>query len=292
MTAIKILPKTPPIQSSIHPPIYSSSHPPPHPPIPSIAHVPTHPSTQPLNHPPAYPPTHTLDCPFNHLSIPYVHPPVCPCIGFPTDPSSFQRPRGARGSEGSKVSRAYDEMDPQGYGCSPACSSSMAPPVSSPCPPCLWLHSSFYIFLSSRFGRDPLFCLYPPVLFPLNLFGAQSCLRHFCPTKHHFLHLLSTDHQMASQLRIVQTFLPTISGFSIFISSLISQNSSLFPFSSESVEPPWVPAPLPPTLQVFERLGASFPTDSRQGSRTGRTYPQVQATALGIVLNPVVGGLT
>lgn len=180
------------------------------------------PSPPPLSHSPVHLSTHALDCLSNHPSIPHMYPPICPCISLPTDPSSFQRSGGAKGRACREVSRASDEMGLQGYGPSPACSFSMASPVSSPCSLCLWLHSSFYVFFPSRCGRHSLLCPFPLVLLPLNLFDAQSCLRHFCPPNHHVLRVLSTDHQIAIQVRIVQPFLPSVSGVFVFIFLLIS----------------------------------------------------------------------
>lgn len=152
----KLLPVKPTHSScsqAAHPPIYlfifPPTHPSTHPPIHSVAHLPTHPSTPPLSHSPVHLSTHALDCLSNHPSIPHMYPPICPCISLPTDPSSFQRSGGAKGRACREVSRASDEMDPQGYGPSPACSFSMASPVSSPCSLCLWLHSSFYVFFPS-----------------------------------------------------------------------------------------------------------------------------------------------
>lgn len=88
------------------------------------------------------PRAHTLDCPSNHPSILYTYPPISPCISLPTDPP-LSRDQGERGEEVCEVNRVPVEMSPQGYGSSPACSSSIASPRPSLCSPCLWpsLHS-------------------------------------------------------------------------------------------------------------------------------------------------------
>ena len=81
-------------------------------------------------------------------------------------------------------------------------------PVSIPCSPCQWLHTLSYVFFPSRFRRHSLFCPYPPVLFPLSLFNAQSCLRHFCPPLKPSFPPPSVNWPLNSQPGLHRTALP------------------------------------------------------------------------------------